>query len=99
MSAWWWSAGLGVGLGLLYIMISLLANRLAMRKGRRTFMMIVVGGMVARLFTVLIAVILILLFLPVEQTIFIGSFFGVFVIGMIVEVLHLRRITTAGQPS
>lgn len=99
LSAWWWSAGLGAGLGVLYILISLLANRLALRKGQRTFMMIVLGGMIARMFAALVGVVLILLLLPVEQIVFIGSFFGVFVIGMIVEVLHLRRGATAEQPS
>ncbi len=90
---------MGAGLGVLYVLISLLANRLAFRKGQRTFMMIVLGGMMARMFIALITVVLILLLLPVEQTALIGSFFGVFIIGMIVEVLHLRRLSAADQPS
>lgn len=99
IAAWGWSVGLGAAIGVLYILISLLANRAALRKGQRTFMMIVVGGMLARMTVTLGAVVLILLLMPVQQTAFIGAFAGVFVIGTILEVLHLRRITTIDQPS
>lgn len=99
ITAWGWSLGLGAGIGLLYILTSLLANRLALRKGPRTFMMIVVGGMLVRMTVTLAAVVLILLLMPVHQIAFVGAFAAVFVLGTILEVLHLRRLTAMDQPS
>ena len=98
-AAWWSSVGLGAGMGLLYIVVSLLATRFALRQAPRTFMMIVLGGMVARMGAALLAVVLILYLLPVEQTAFVGSFFGVFIVGMIAEVLYVRRVMPAGRNS
>ena len=88
---WWSSVGLGAAIGLVYTVISLIANRLALRKAQLTFMVIVLGGMVVRMGAALIAVVLILLLLPVEQIAFVGSFLGVFILGMIAEVLYVRR--------
>ena len=96
-AAWWASVGLGAAMGLLYIVISLLAHRFALRRGPRTFMMIVVGGMTVRVGVALVAFVLILYLLPIEQTAFVGSFFGVFIVGLIVEVLYIRRAAPAGQ--
>ena len=98
-AAWWSSVGLGAAMGLLYTVVSLLAHRFALRQGPRTFMMIVLGGMVARMGVALIAMVLILYLLPVEQTAFVGSFFGVFIVGMIVDVLYVHRATPAGRNS
>ena len=86
-------------MGLLYTVVSLLAHRFALRQAPRTFMMIVLGGMAVRMAVALIAVVLILYLFPVEQTAFVGSFFGVFVLGMIVEVRYVRRAVPAGQDS
>ncbi len=86
-------------MGLLYTVVSLIAHRFALRQGPRTFMMIVLGGMAARMGLALIAIVLILYLLPVEQAAFVGSFFGVFIVGMIVEVLYVHRAAPAGQNS
>ena len=91
LAAWWGSAGLGIGIGLLYSAASLLINRYAMRQEQRLFLLLVLGGMVVRMLVVLLVVVLVLLLLPVEQIPFIASFLAVFLIGMIVEVLHLHR--------
>ena len=94
-AAWWASVGLGAAMGLLYIVISLVVTRFALRQAPRTFMMIVVAGMTVRLGLALIAVVLILYLLPVEQTAFVGSFFVIFIAGMIAEVLYVRRAAPA----
>ena len=96
-SAWWWSVGLGAAIGLIHGVISLLASRLALGKGVRTFMMIVLGGVLVRMAAALIAVVLVLLLLPVEQVAFVGSFMGVFLVGMIVEVRYARRAAPASR--
>ena len=98
-AAWWWSAGLGVGIGLLYSAASFVATWFALRQDQRLFMVVVVGGMMARMATALVVVVLILLLLPVEPAVFIGSFLGVFIVGMIVEVWRLhRRLLTSNKP-
>ena len=90
-AVWWWSAGLGIGIGLLYSLASLVTNRIALRQEQHLFMVIVLGGMVVRMMAALLAVVLILWLLPVEQAVFIGSFLGVFIIGMVMEVWSLHR--------
>ena len=98
-AVWWWSAGLGIGIGLLYSLASLVTNRIALRQEQHLFMVMVLGGMVVRMMAALLAVVLIVLLLPVEQMVFIGAFLGVFVIGMGVEVWNLHRTSrTARKP-
>ncbi|MFQ5570782.1 MAG: hypothetical protein ACE5G0_13945 [Rhodothermales bacterium] len=89
--AWWLSLGLGIGLGLLYSAASLVVNRYALRQDSHRFLLIVLGGMIARMALALALVALIVLLLPVEQVAFLASFLGVFVIGIIVEVMILHR--------
>ena len=97
-AAWWWSAGLGAGIGLLYSAASLVATWFALRQDQRLFMVIVLGGVIVRMATALVIVVLILWLLPVEQVAFIGSFLGVFILGMIVEVWRLhRRLSATGD--
>jgi len=90
-SAWWWSAGLGIGIGLLYGAASFVANRYALRQNQQVFMLVVIGGMTVRMVVALVAVTLIMWLLPVEQAAFLVSFLGVFIIGIIVEVRHLHH--------
>ena len=97
VALWWWSAGLGIGIGLLYGLASLVANRFALRQDQHLFMVIVVGGMVVRMLTAVVAVALILWLLPVVQAVFIGSFLGVFITGMVVEVWSLHRKLSAAR--
>jgi hypothetical protein len=90
-SAFWLGLGLGSGIGLLHGLVSYVANRFAMRQNQRLFMLIVIGGMLVRMLVALSLVALVLLILPVDQVAFIGSFFGVFVIGLIGEVWSVLR--------
>ena len=97
LAAAWWSAGLGIGIGLLYSLASLVTNRVALRQEQGLFMMLVLGGMLVRMLAALVAVILILWLIPVEQVVFIGSFLGVFVIGMALDVWRLHRTLSASR--
>lgn len=91
IATWWWSVGLGACIGALYIALSLLAGRYAMRQAPGRFFLVVFGAMLVRLVMTLVLVVLVLALAPVEKAPFIGAFFGVFVIGLAVEVLYLHR--------
>lgn len=86
------SIGLGVGLGILYIVASFISNKRALRSGSR-FMLLLVSTMVLRLVVALVLLVGILLMLPVSESAFLGSFFVVFVLGLVLEIwtLHQRQ--------
>lgn len=88
------SLGLGAGLGILYIAASFLSNRQAL-KSRQRFMLIVVTAMLARILLALILLIGIVLLLPVSPNAFLGSFFVLFVVGLILEVWFLHEHKSA----
>lgn len=94
---WWLSIGLGAGLGILYIAASFVSNRRA-QKSEQRFMLIVVGTMFMRVLLALILLIGILLLLPVSPTAFLGSFFVIFVIGLILEVWVLHQGRSGAPP-
>lgn len=54
-------------------------------------MMIVMGGMVARLFVALIILTLILVFAPIHKVAFLLGFFVIFTIGLTLEIVTLHR--------
>ncbi|PEN13559.1 hypothetical protein CRI94_09620 [Longibacter salinarum] len=86
---------IGVGLALLYAIASLITHRVALQSGSRNqFLAIAFGGLLARMAFALLLVTVTLVFVPVDETAFIGSFFGVFVVTLIMEVLHLHRQTS-----
>ncbi len=85
------SALAGVGLAALYSVAAYLLGRIAMRSSRQTFMMIVMGGMVARLFVALIILTLILVFAPIHKVAFLIGFFVVFMVGLTLEIITLHR--------
>jgi len=85
------SAFAGAALAALYSVSALGLGRIAMRSSRRNFMMIVMGGMMARLFVAIIILTLVLLFAPVNKMAFLLGFFVIFVIGLTAEVLTLHR--------
>jgi len=89
--------GIGVGLAVFYAAASLLTHRAALQKGdKNQFLAIAFGGLLARMAFALLMVTVTLVFVPVHRTAFIGSFFGVFIITLIIEVLHLHRQTSDG---
>lgn len=85
----WLSILLGVGLGLVYVAVSFLSNKRALRSEER-FLIIVGATMIVRVFVALIILVGIVLLLPVTLTAFLGSFFVVFVIGLGFEVWYLQ---------
>ena len=97
------SALSGVGLAFAYSAAATFLGRIAMRSSRRTFMMIVMGGMVARMFVALLILTLVLVFAPIHKTAFLLGFFVVFLIGMTYEILSLHKQQQAasrdGDPS
>lgn len=97
MASWWLSVGLGAGLGLLYIGSSVLVNRFAATRTGNLAMLIFVSGMMIRLAIALSFITIVLLLLPVTMLAFIGSFFAVFCIGLVLEVSSLHRKLTASE--
>ena len=85
------SAFAGSALAALYSVAALGLGKIAMRSSRRNFMMIVMGGMMARLFVAIIILTLALLFAPVHKVAFLLGFFVIFVIGLTLEILTLHR--------
>jgi uncharacterized membrane protein len=87
--------GIGIGLAAMYAVASLVTHRIALRTDHRNqFLAIAMGGLLARMALALTLVTVTLVFVPVDETAFIGSFFGVFVVTLIMEVLHLHRQTS-----
>jgi len=85
---------IGTGLALLYGVSSLVAHRFALRANdRNQFLGIVFGGLLTRMALALLSVMLVISYVSVSVTAFIGSFFGVFVVSLIIEVLYLHRQT------
>jgi len=89
--ATWISALSGAGIAAFYSTAATLLGRLAMRSSQQTFMMIVMGGTVARMFVAMIILTLIILFAPVDKMAFVAGFFAVFVVGLTIEVMTLHQ--------
>lgn len=87
----WVSALLGAGIAGLYSLAALWLGKLAVKSSQRTFMMIVMGGMVARLFVTMIVLTLILLFTALDSASLLVGFFIVFAIGLTTETIILHR--------
>ena len=49
------------------------------------------GGMLLRLLAASLLVVAVLVWLPVDPALFVGTFFGFFVIALIVEIITLHR--------
>lgn len=86
----WVSVALGAALGAAYIAASFVSNKRAMRS-RHRFLLIVVATMFVRMFVALIFIAGIMLLLPVLPSAFLGSFFVMFVIGLIAEIWLINR--------
>lgn len=98
-AAIWTSVVLGVALGLANAAASFLLYRVARNKSHGTFMAIVLGGMVARMFAVLALLALVIVFLPVSRVAFIGAFFATFAVAMTAEIILLQRRASPPVPS
>lgn len=86
------SITLGAGLGLLYGLASFLTWKWAERhRSTGRYLMIFLGGMIARLFAALALVVLVVALVPVHVGFFVGAFLAVFLVGLIAEVLQMHR--------
>lgn len=88
----WLGVVLGTSLGILYIAASFVSNRHALKSEDR-FLFIVVTTMLLRILLAMILLIGIMLLLPVSPTAVLGSFFVVFIIGLMFEVWFLHQGT------
>ena len=94
------SVGLGASIGLLYGVASLATARLAARFGDRRFMLLFLGGMMARLAVAVVLVMLVLVLVEVHALAFIGTLLFVFLLGLAAEVwiVHRWRMTGRRDP-
>ena len=90
-AAFWTSIVLGVTLGLANVAAGYLCFRLARTRPHTTFIMIVFGGMVGRMIVVLALLALVIVFLPISRSAFVGAFFTTFAVATIAEVILLQR--------
>jgi len=86
--------GLGIGLGCLlgvsYVLISFLSNRIALQ-GARNPMAVVIGAMLVRVVVALGLLVIALRWLPVAPTGLLGGFFATFLIGLAIEIRFFHR--------
>ena len=87
----WFSAILGLGIGGIYVLLVFLGLRVALRRKKHSFMNIIFGGMAIRLFLSVAAIAIVIALAPVDKAVFLTVFLGVFLIGLIVEVVLLHR--------
>jgi len=87
----WLSALVGASIAGLYSLTALWLGKLAVKSSQQTFMMIVMGGMVARLFVTVILLTLILLLTSLDSAGLLAGFFIVFAIGLTAETIILHR--------
>lgn len=96
----WLSMGSGAGIGVLYGLASYLGYKRALLASPRRFMLLALGGMTVRLFVAVMVITLTLVLAPVQPMPFIGSFFALFLMALVLEVLVLhRRASRAEAPA
>lgn len=89
--ATWPSALFGVALGALNVAASYALWRVGRGRPQQAFLVIVFGGLVARLLAVTAAVLLVLVALPVNRLAFVGGFLVAFAVGTAAEVFLIQR--------
>ena len=92
----WFSLALGLATGGIYLLLMYLSLRLARDRSRHSFMMIVFGGMGVRLFVAAATVTLVIVLAPVSEVVYLSTFFCLFLIGLVLEVLVLHRRYASG---
>ena len=81
-----------------YLLAASLATvRLAARQNDQRFMLIFLGGMMARLAAAIVLVMLVLALVEVQTGAFIGTLLFVFLLGLVVEVSMVHRRRLAGR--
>lgn len=87
----WFSPIAGAGIAFIHSVVALWLGRLAQDSSDRTYMMILMGGMVARIFVTIIILTIVLLLTPVNKMTFLAGFFVVFTLGLTAEIVVLHR--------
>lgn len=87
-----WSIALGMGIGLLYGVASLLGARLSKGRNAQQFTTIILGGMVIRIVVAICVIAVILIWIPVETLAFIGAFAATILVVMVVEIWYAIRM-------
>lgn len=82
---------LGAGLGLTHVASGLVLWHVARRRSDRAFYVLVLGGMIGRLFLLLAAVAVAVQWLPLAVFPFIGALFVAFVLGLAIEITQMAR--------
>jgi hypothetical protein len=86
--------GLGIGLGCLlgvsYVLISFLSNRIALQSTRNPTA-VVIGAMLVRVVVTLGLLVIALRWLPVAPTGLLGGFFATFIVGLAIEIRFFHR--------
>lgn len=91
MTEAWFSLGLGGGLGAFYGAVSYVTYRMALRAPGQRFLQILLASLLLRMFTALVVIALVMTFVPVQELSFLGAFFAVFIVGLVLEVWVLHR--------
>lgn len=87
----WFSAVLGSGIGGIYVFLVFLSLRIAVRRPKHSFIIVILGGMTIRLFLAVTAIAIVIALVPVDKVVFLTAFLGVFLIGLTIEVVILYR--------
>lgn len=95
----WMSALLGAATGIAYGFTSWWMARRAVRRSPKNFLLLVMGGMLLRLLAASVIIVAVLLWLPVQPATFIGTFFGLFVVALVIEVITLHQQQRAAGPT
>ena len=98
VESFWFGSIAGLSIGGLYTLTSYMTVRYALGKSDRLFMMLVLGGMAARLFVTMLILALILALAPVHRTALVAGFFISFIAGLIIEIRLLHRSTSEHRP-
>ncbi len=91
LTGFWGSLILGSMIAVLYAAGSYATLRYALSRPAQQFMLLVFGGMTARLFVTAAVMTLVLVFVPLDKAAFLGSFSVGFILGLTVEVLTLHH--------
>ena len=81
----------GAGIGAVYVLSAYLMFRFSLSRGQRMFLIVALGGIGIRLLVAVSVITLILVLTSVNQPAFLGGFFAVFVLGLILEIVLLHR--------
>jgi biotin transporter BioY len=87
----WLGIGLGGALGAAYSVASYLTGRLARHAPHNRFVKVALVGMLGRMTVALVLLSLVLAAVPVHRMAFVGSFFFMFVAGLVADVFVLYR--------